>query len=232
MNKALIYSSQRQVVIIMGLITKIVFCILFLSKSLFCSILLEKNDIMITSLDIDLYKKSNFEKNTIEINETQLIKKIYLIKKTLKRISEKNPEYLSFVEKKLNLPNNFKKDFSNELLKYYFIRNEFINDYLINKLTIKDISDSILLTKNLKIPLSLNNCLTVDLVVNISEINNFDKKYFQKVKDPNFIITQKFDSTDYNVCLPEEINKKIEYNLMTQIEKKTELDFKNYIYEK
>lgn len=216
----------------MGLITKIVFCILFLSKSLFCSILLEKNDIMITSLDIDLYKKSNFEKNTIEINETQLIKKIYLIKKTLKRISEKNPEYLSFVEKKLNLPNNFKKDFSNELLKYYFIRNEFINDYLINKLTIKDISDSILLTKNLKIPLSLNNCLTVDLVVNISEINNFDKKYFQKVKDPNFIITQKFDSTDYNVCLPEEINKKIEYNLMTQIEKKTELDFKNYIYEK
>ena len=64
--------------------------------------------------------------------------------------------------------------------------------------------------KNLKVGLSLNQCLTIEKVVEINENTNFLNKIYDFIKDKNKIIKTEFNKNSYQICISEDSTKYIE----------------------
>lgn len=213
-------------------IIRITFIVLLISTNLYSKILLEKNEIIITNYDLEIFLNNKYTNISQNTNQTQALKKIYLIKKTLNKIREKNPIYMSSLDKELKLDNKQTKNFSDEILRYSKITENLVKDYLINNLKLEDITLAISQSDEILVSLSSNKCFTISELINIKEIENFDQQYYEKIKDPNYYLTYEFNSNNYEICLDNNVNKKIEINLLSNIEKKIEKDLYKYIYEK
>ena len=124
------------------------------------------------------------------------------------------------------------EDFNLDLVRYTYIRNDFIKDYYQNKLILEDLTEAIKNTTNIRIPLSDNRCNTISLMLDIKDIKNFDSTYFKKIKNPNSEFNYELNSKKYEMCINQSIILNIEYELVKVISKKTENNFKNFIYEK
>ena len=139
---------------------------------------------------------------------------------------------MSSLDKELKLDNKQTKNFSDEILRYSKITENLVKDYLINNLKLEDITLAISQSDEILVSLSSNKCFTISELINIKEIENFDQQYYEKIKDPNYYLTYEFNSNNYEICLDNNVNKKIEINLLSNIEKKIEKDLYKYIYEK
>lgn len=210
---------------------KIIFIFLFLFSNSFASILFEKDDIIITEFDIKIYQNSlSLEINGI--NKSQLIKEIFLIKKSINLLKKNKPEFINAVDQVLNINSKSEENFIIDIKRYNFIRNDLIKDYYQNRLTLNDISLTIKNLVNYRLPLSLNNCITIDLIVDINDVANFDEIYFNNIKNSNQELTYMINSTNYKICLNQSFVSGLENELIKIISKKTDLDLKSFIYEK
>ena len=211
---------------------QIVLIVLIYSKYLFASILFEKENIVITDIDLITYQNFNIDSNKKKTNNYQSIKEIYLIKKTINKLKKNNPLFIEAVDNAINANSKSIEDFNLDLIRYTFIRNDFIKDYYQNKLILEDLTEAIKNTTNIRIPLSDNRCNTISLMLDIKDIKNFDSTYFKKIKNPNSEFDYELNSKKYEICLNQSIIINIEYELVKVISKKTENNFKNFIYEK
>ena len=211
---------------------QLVSIILIFSNYLFGSILFEKENIVITDIDLITYQDFNIDSNNKKNNNYQLIKEIYLIKKTINKLKKNNPLFIEAVDNAINANSKSIEDFNLDLVRYTYIRNDFIKDYYQNKLILEDLTEAIKNTTNMRIPLSDNRCNTISLMLNIEDIKNFDSTYFKKIKNPNSEFNYELNSKKYEICLNQSIIVNIEYELVKVISKKTENNFKNFIYEK
>ena len=211
---------------------QLVSIILIFSNYLFGSILFEKENIVITDIDLITYQDFNIDSNNKKNNNYQLIKEIYLIKKTINKLKKNNPLFIEAVDNAINANSKSIEDFYLDLVRYTYIRNDFIKDYYQNKLILEDLTEAIKNTTNMRIPLSDNRCNTISLILDIKDIKNFDSTYFKKIKNPNSEFDYELNSKKYEICLNQSIIVNIEYELVKVISKKTENNFKNFIYEK
>lgn len=211
---------------------QLVSIILIFSNYLFGSILFEKENIVITDLDLITYQNFNIDSNNKKNNNYQLIKEIYLIKKTINKLKKNNPLFIEAVDNAINANSKSIEDFNLDLVRYTYIRNDFIKDYYQNKLILEDLTEAIKNTTNIRIPLSDNRCNTISFMLDIKDIKNFDSTYFKKIKNPNSEFNYELNSKKYEICLSQSIIVNIEYELVKVISKKTENNFKNFIYEK
>ena len=211
---------------------QVVLIILINSNYLFASILFEKENIVITDIDLITYQNFNIDSNNKKNNNYQLIKEIYLIKKTINKLKKNNPLFIEAVDNAINANSKSIEDFNLDLIRYTYIRNDFIKDYYQNKLILEDLTEAIKNTTNIRIPLSDNRCNTISLMLDIKDIKNFDSTYFKKIKNPNSEFIYELNSKKYEICLNQSIIVNIEYELVKVISKKTENNFKNFIYEK
>ena len=211
---------------------KLISIFLIFSNYLFGSILFEKESIVITDIDLITYQNFNIDSNNKKNNNYQLIKEIYLIKKTINKLKKNNPLFIEAVDNAINANSKSIEDFNLDLIRYTYIRNDFIKDYYQNKLILEDLTEAIKNTTNIRIPLSDNRCNTISLMLDIKDIKNFDSTYFKKIKNPNSEFNYELNSKKYEMCLNQSIIVNIEYELVKVISKKTENNFKNFIYEK
>lgn len=217
----------------MVLIIKFLFIVIFtIYNNLYANILFDKNNILITEIDLKSYINFNKDKDLKELTQNQLLKEIYLIKKTIIKLKKNNALFIEAVDKAINSKSISAEDFNLDLLRFTFIRNDFIKNYYQNNLTVNDVNEAIKNTKGVKVPFSLNNCLTIEKTLNIKDLKNFDETYFNKLKDPKSDFFLTFDNKKYDICLNQSLILDIEYELVKVIVDKTELDFKSFIYEK
>lgn len=206
----------------------------FFTKVLFATVVYEKEDIFITELDINIFKEYYSLKEIEGLNKNQIIKEIYLIKKIINKLKRNNPKFISTVDNIINSNNqlNENNNFILDLYRYSFIRNDFMKEYFNNKLNIDDINNAFQSIKDLKIPLSTNGCLFIDKVKSLKEIKNFNKIYLNKIKNKDYKLMYEDESNDYEICLDQSIISKIDIELIKIIEFQTQIDFKQFIYEK
>ena len=217
----------------MVLIIKFLFIVIFtIYNNLYANILFDKNNILITEIDLKSYINFNKDKDLKELTQNQLLKEIYLIKKTIIKLKKNNALFIEAVDKAISSKSTSAEDFNLDLLRFTFIRNDFIKNYYQNNLTVNDVNEAIKNTKGVKVPFSLNNCLTIEKTLNIKDLKNFDETYFNKLKDPKSDFFLTFDNKKYDICLNQSLILDIEYELVKVIVDKTELDFKSFIYEK
>lgn len=218
-------------------IPKIIIFFLFclLPINLHSNIVYDKNEIIITEIDLDYYNQVYFENFGKTQNEFEAIKNIVVIKKFIDNFKKNNPLFLKKIDEILN------EEFNSEIMdiqivrdfiRYYKIKNEFIYEFYDKRFNIEDLKNIFNSFEKIELPISNNNCLTIfkiiDLKGNIDFLNNFYANLKKKDKTYEVII----DNEIYNVCVDSRTNKVFEQNILNYIDLKTADDFKKFVYEK
>lgn len=208
---------------------------LFSIKIGYSNVIYDKNEIIITEIEMNNYKdlyKNNFEK---KISNNQAIKNIVLIKKTINFLKKDNPDFISFLDKNIEseygnkILNN--EDFLN-FIRFQKIKNEFISEYFQNFFSIEDLKIIFTNFDSMKLPISINNCLTIEKLYEFRNDKGFIESFFRNLKNKDQKISISLNNKLYDVCLDAKSFKNIESEIINFIENKTKDDFNKFIYRK
>lgn len=239
MSRALIYFLKSMVILIMELYKSkkrylfILFVILLIIPKLYANIIYNKNQIIITDYELNEFK-NNYEKNfnTI-ISYNNAIKQIFLIKKNINRLLEQNPEAIENIDKKILeiygtqvLNNEINKNF----YRFLILRQEYSLSYFNNKIDIEEFFKIFSKIKSLKLPISKNNCVTFDQVIELKNNKEFIENLFNNLKNKTNSNLIKINNEIYSICISNKNYNQIQSFIFRQIEQLSENDFKNYIY--
>ena len=201
----------------------------------YANIIYDKNEIIITDVEINNYKDF-YETNTgIAISNNKAIKNIVLIKKTINFFIINNPDFISLLDQ--NIETEYSKEIFNnqELLnfiRFQKIRNEFISEYFQNIFSIEDLKIIFANFDSVRLPISKNNCLTVEKIYEFKNDKNFIESFFEFLRNKNQRITTSINNELFDICLDNKSFKIIESEIIKFIENKTEDDFDKFIYRK
>ena len=201
----------------------------------YSNIIYDKNNILIT--DIEMKNYLNLYENNFgtSISKNEAIKKIVIIKNTINFLQNNNPNYLSNLD--ILIEKEYTKKIFNDQVSLYFIRfqkirNEFISEYFNNEFDIKDLKNIFSNFDNLRIPISKNDCLTIEKLHDVRNDDQFVKSFFENLKknQQNFEIA--IDNEIYNACINAKLFSNLEKEIIKFIQNKTEKDFNKFIYGK
>ncbi|MDA8668915.1 hypothetical protein N9M26_04630 [Alphaproteobacteria bacterium] len=213
----------------------LLFVLIFIIKTAYSNIIYDKNNILITDIEMNSYL--NLYKNNLgnNISKNEVIKNIVIIKNTINFLQNNNPNFLS------NLDILIEKEYTKEIfndqvrlnyIRFQKIRNEFISEYFNKDFDIKDLNKILSNFDNLRIPISKNDCLTIEKLHYASNDEQFVKNFFENLKknQRNFEIT--IDNEIYNTCINTKLFSNLEKEIIKYIQNKTEKDFNDFIYGK
>ena len=213
----------------------LLFVFLFTIKIGYTNIVYDKNNILITDIEVKNYLnlyKNNFG-NSISNNEA--IKNIVILKKTINFLQKNNYDFLS------NLDAQIKKEYKKEIfnnpfilnfIRFQKIRNEFIAEYYNNKFSIEDLKNIFSNFGNLKVPISKNNCLTIEKLHEASTDKIFIESFFENLKKKQQNTRTIIKGETYDVCMDIKLFSSLENEIIKFIHDKTEKDFNDFIYGK
>ena len=218
------------------MVYKLLILIFFLGIKIgYTNVIYDKNEIIITEIELNNYKelyKNNFG---TDISNNIAIKNIFLIIKTIRFLKINNPDFISILDQNIKLEYG-EKIFNNQetlnFIRFQKIRNEFISEYFQNIFSIQDLEIIFTNFDSLKLPISKNNCLTIEKLYDLRNDKNFIESFFKKIRKKNIKITTSINEELYEVCLSDKLFNNIESEIIKFIESKTEDDFDNFIYRK
>jgi len=243
MSKLQIYFLRNQGLLIMGynnyfLLKKIFFIFLIIlssNKILNSNILYEKENIIITEVELKLYKEIHFKNNEEILSDSKAIKKIVIQKKVINRMLVKQPEFIKKIDNNIlsQYGHNYLEDIvTRDYLRFIMLRNEFIFEYFNKDLKISDIRSVFSQFTDLRLPISKNDCLTIIDVIDIRDNDDFINNFYKNLKNNRKKYQVKIKDTLYEVCINQKKFSIIEKQLVSYIDLKIEENFNKFIYEK
>jgi len=218
------------------MVYKLIILIFFLNlKIAYSSIVYDKNDISITEIELNSYLDLYQNNFGASLSNTQAIKNIFIMKKTISFLMKNNPEFMSELDKIIELEFD-KKVLTDEIIlnfiRFQKIKNEFINDYYQNNFKIDDLEIIFSNLNDLVIPISLNNCLTIEKLQDVKDDKDFILNFFENLKTNQQNYKIKIDNQIFDACMDKDLFNYIELEIIDYIDNKTEKDFNNFIYGK
>ena len=218
------------------MVYKLIILIFFLNlKIAYSSIVYDKNDISITEIELNSYLDLYQNNFGASLSNTQAIKNIFIMKKTISFLMKNNPEFMSELDKIIELEFD-KKVLTDEIIlnfiRFQKIKNEFINDYYQNNFKIDDLEIIFSYLNDLVIPISLNNCLTIEKLHDVKNDKNFILSFFENLKTNQQNYKINIDNQIFDACMDKDLLNYIELEIIDYIDNKTEKDFNNFIYGK
>ena len=196
-------------------------------------IIYDKFNISVTQLELSQYQELYKNLNNIELNDNETLKEIILMKNTIDFLSNNNPNFLNALDEKIKITyktRDFDSKMKHNFMRFQNIRNEFINDYFQNYFNIEELEIILSSIIELKLPISRNNCLTIEGLKELNINEYFHKSFYENFKSNQKEYKTKIDEEIFDVCISNEqlnfINKAI-FNFAKQ---KTEMSFKEFIY--
>lgn len=212
-------------------------CLIYFLKVnlLFANFVYDKNNITITNFELNDYMQLYIDNYQTKLNKNEAIKNIVLQKKTIKFLSINNSDYLNKIDFEIRdqfggkiFENYIERDF----LRFLKIRNEFINQYFLNEFDIEDLKVALSSFKELKLPISINNCLTIERLEELKNNEYFINNFYMNLKNQTQNFSAIINNVPYEVCLSSNSFNQIELSIINYIEKNTEKNFKSFIYGK
>ena len=200
----------------------------------YSNIVYDKNDIVISNIDLNYYTQLYFENFGEEINKSNAIKNIVIIKNLINYFKKNNPDFLirvdnvlikEYGDKKMNI--QMVKDF----FRYFKIKNEFIYEYYYSKFNIKDLEYIFNTYEKIELPISNNNCLTMLKLNNFKRNKEFLNNFYENLKKEIKKYEVTIDNIRYDVCINSKNYKSIESSILKYIDSKTKDEFKKFVYE-
>ena len=199
------------------------------------NIIYEKNNIVITNLDLDIYQnlyKSNFNK---KIDDDNALKNLILISNVINDLIKNNPEFINRIDNEISVNSN-QELLQEEVVKNFFrflrIRNEFVINYFQNKLTVQELKLIFQNINSLDLPISDNNCLIVNTIIDLKSNHYFIENFFSNLKNNEKNFKVLIENKIYDVCINEQNFKQIEQLIINYIQNKTKEDFEVFVYDK
>ena len=218
------------------MVYKLLILIFFLGIEIgYTNVIYDKNEIIITEIELNNYKelyKNNFG---TDISNNKAIKNIVLTKRTINSLIKNNPEFISILNQNIKL--EYGKDIFNNksvlnFVRFQKIKNEFISDYFKNNFSTKDLEIIFSNFKNLLLPISKNNCLTIEKLYEFKNDIIFIENFFKNLRDKSNRITTTINNELIDVCMDNKSFKIIESEIIKFIENKIKDDFDKFIYRK
>lgn len=214
---------------------KILFIFFLIINLSYSQIIYDKNNIAINSIELDEYINLYSEYYSKEISEHEALKNIILQKKVISSLYLNNPQFMEILDNNLKL--NFStNDFQNltkmNFFRFIKIRNEFVSEYFINEFKLNDLKSIINNLDELILPISLNNCLTINSLQDLKNNDFFINNLYESVKDNTKNFKVKLDDNIYDVCINEKTYAFIENKIINFINDKTLKNFNSFIYRK
>ena len=218
------------------MVYKFIILIFFLNLEIaYSSIVYDKNDISITEIELNSYLDLYQTNFGTSLSNTQAIKNIFIMKKTISFLMKNNPEFMMELDKIIELEFN-EKVLTDEIIlnfiRFQKIKNEFINDYYKNNFKINDLEIIFSNLKNLLIPISLNDCLTIEKLHDVKDNKYFILSFFENLKTNQQNYQINIDNQIFDACMDKDLFNYIELEIIDYIDNKTEKDFNNFIYGK
>jgi len=197
-------------------------------------ILYDKEGIIISNIDIHIYKEfyKNLYKN--EISTEKSIKDVILIKKLIQRLKNKNPSLLERIDQQININTKNKTTYEENLRDYdrfLIIKNDMIKEYYLNNFSLDEMEIILSKINNLKISLSINSCLTIEKIVNAEEISELPSLIFKKIKGNNDIVIININNKNYQICLNDNLYSILQWEISEYINIQIEKNLKEILYE-
>ena len=197
-------------------------------------IVFEKNDILITSIELEIYIDFLNQKN-IDINRNKAKKNIYLIKRAINKLEKGNPNWLYQVNDNLIKNIDSYEQYPN-IIKHLFIfdtlKNELINEYFFNELSIDDVSQALSSIDNNLYPISENECFTIVKTISFKDNYKFIEGVYDLLKLKKDTLTIDINNKKYDVCIDDINQKKIEGNIYQLITEKIQYKIDDFVYGK
>ena len=220
------------------MITKIFFrffLFLFIYQYSYSKVIYEKNNLIITEIDIKIYQQLYKENYNLDINNTNSLRDLVLIKNLINNLKKNNPEFINKIDSEIlilfsqvDLSNSEVKDF----YRFSRIRDEFIIDYFNNRLKIDEVKNIFKKLNNLNLPVSVNNCIIIKEVIDLKDNDEFIENFIYNLKNNavNFQIT--IEKVKHDVCIDKLKFKSIENLIVNYIQSETSEDFEKFVYDK
>ena len=211
------------------------FLFLFIYQYSYSNVIYEKNDLIITEIDIKIYQQLYKENYNLDINHTNSLRDLVLIKNLINNLKKNNPEFINKIDSEILILFS-QVDLSNSEVKDFYgfsrIRDEFIIDYFNNRLKIDEVKNIFKRLNNLNLPVSVNNCLIVKEVIDLKDNDEFIENFIYNLKNNsvNFQIT--IEKVKHDVCIDELRFKSIENLIVNYIQSETSEDFEKFVYDK
>ena len=199
------------------------------------NIVYDKNDIVISNIDLEYYTQLYFENFGEKINKSNAIKNIVIIKNLIDHFKKNNPNFLTRVDdilikeygdNKMNI--QIVKDFA----RYFKIKNEFIYEYYYSKFNIKDLENIFNTYEKIELPISKNNCMTILKLNNFKKNKEFLNNFYDNLKKEIKKYEVTIDNIRYDVCINSNNYALFEKSILRYIDSKTKDEFNKFVYEK
>ncbi len=218
------------------MIFKYFFLVFLISHNLaYSEIIYDKNEISINKIELEEYTTLYKDNYNIELNKNSAIKNIVLLRKTINHLKKNNPKYIVQLDQDLNkqfgleiFQNEMKRDF----LRYLSVKNEFIVNYLNTEFNSRELKIIFSSLTDLKLPISKNNCLTIEKLIDLKENFYFIDSFYKNLNNNNQDFKAKINDEIYSVCINNNTFKKIERIIINYVEIKIKDDFDFFIYGK
>ena len=216
---------------------KIILLALFLcfSINIYGKVIYEKQGLVITDIDVEIYKKI-YESNYGDlIGDNNALKDLVLINNVLRYLEYNNKEFLNRIDSEITLQYGIKiqSDINlRDFFRFSKVRDEFIINYFKNELVIDEIIEVFSKLDSLNLPVSKNDCLIIDKVIDLKDNKKFTQNFLDNLRNNtrNFSVT--LFQNDYKVCIDDINFRLIEQLIIEYIQTQTEEEFKYFVYGK
>ena len=201
----------------------------------YTGILYEKDNLIITDIDVEIYKQLYKNSYGADINNTNTLKDLILIKKVMKDLNNNNPKFINKIDNEISRQygsESLEDTNLKEFLRFAKIRDEFIINYFQNKLEVSEIINLFNSLEKLNLPISDNDCLIINEVIDLKNNEEFAENLFLNLKNNSNEFTLIINKKKYKVCIDEVVFKSIENLVIKYIQNQTNDEFKKFVYGK
>lgn len=209
-------------------------CVFFLmNPNVQANIVYDKNNIIITDIDLNYYKKLHSEKFNEKINTSKALKNLVIIKKLVNNLKKNNAKFLERIDRDISSEldvKSIKSEIIFDIIRYFKTRNEFIYSYIKNDFKKVDLENIFKSFNNLNLPLSNNNCLTILKLVDLKYNSEFIDIFYKNLQTQSKDLKISIDNLDYNVCINKKNREIIDKEIFKYADIIIEDKFNEFIY--
>ena len=201
----------------------------------YSNVLYEKNNLIITEIDVNVYQQLYKNSYNREINKANSIRDLVLINNVIQNLELNNAEFIDKIDTEISIrygESSLKEDGTKNFLRFSRIRDEFIINYFQNELNLIELNNLFNQFDNLDLPISIDNCLIIKEVLDLKDNEEFIESFFNNLKKNTREFRITINKIPFKVCINEEMYQTIEKIIVEYIQIKTADEFEAFVYEK
>ena len=208
---------------------------LFFYHQSYSNVLYEKDDLIITEIDVNVYQQLYKDSYNLNINKANSIRDLVLINNVIQHLEVNNAEFINKIDTEISMrygQNSLKEEGTINFLRFSRIRDEFIFNYFQNKLSIIELTNIFDQLDSLNLPISIDNCLIIKEVLDLKDNKEFIESFFNNLKKNTREFRITINKIPFKVCINEAMYQTIEKLIVEYIQIKTADEFETFVYEK